>query len=1122
MPTRENKDEQGVRYGGWWIILVLILSCASPAFSYDWPTFRGNEARTGVTSETVGYGFTAGWAAVEFGGVVIASPVADNDRVYLGTRVKGLVAVDRKTGASVWEAGARGAVDGTPALRDGVIYYGTRAGWVAAVRAATGAELWAAQHGGKQGASVLVTSERVIVGVGAPLSRIEARRRTDGTLVWTREMPQLVYSTAAVDEAAGALYVGAGDGSLYRLNLEDGGSQWQMVTDGGVYLATPALSGGVVYMMMGDQERNAYAVQTNGTVKWATEMGTPAPAASRAASRGGVPPMSTPDPMGPGLDEISQEILDAPPGDREMILKRLEGELGRNLDVYRPFVEAGKTPAAGAPSRAAPQMAGGFTALNQWQVSSGAVSGNRVVFVVKELGVPNSRWNVVAQSTVNGATLWRYQVLAESRPWGFTSSPAVSGGVVYAGVGTKLMALDLATGTVLGETDLAVEILGSPAPSNGSVYVTTADGKLHALQGPNAAPSAPGALSPSGGEIVKVTTKKDAVLTWTASDSNNAAGTLVHRVEWNVGAAEIDLGATGAADIPAGTTRYTLPKDFPRDAAVFWRVKTRDPSGAESAWSAVAAFQVKAAGSVKTPAKFRGTGAFRRVTLDWEAEEVPEGFRLYVKEKGKGSWGIPLVLGGDATSCAVEGLSNGTRYQFLIVAYFADLESAGAMTEAETFATARIGGMEYPTVQAALNAAKGGETVEVLLAEIAETLIIPARVRLSGAGPGRTVLRGTPVSSAGPHKGAVLLTSGAVVTLSDGSSLEGVSVAGGETGVEISSDAQDVVVRNVIVTGNGAGVRVKTGAGAEVVNVTAADNLGDGVVVVGGGATAVSLRNLLVATNGGRGIAADAGMVVAVTYSSLWGNPEGNLSNVQTGAGTLAGEAGEVAFVDRGERGFHEPQGSVAVDGGFPEDDYANEPLPSGNRVNQGAYGNTSEAATTLPPGAIPQTDDPIGGGDGGGGGGGCFLRTAGMAAGSLGQRAALALYLPSFWMIGTGLFLRRRLRKHWVIGLLEDIRRSRGNGTDIIRRRKRKTLLRWLWAGGFLVWAVFTAGLLFLLGVIPPRGNTAMTVKDMAWIAGASVFLLLGLVLFVVEVRDILRTRELIEQLGRRKEAAE
>ena len=54
---------------------------------------------------------------------------------------------------------------------------------------------------------------------------------------------------------------------------------------------------------------------------------------------------------------------------------------------------------------------------------------------------------------------------------------------------------------------------------------------------------------------------------------------------------------------------------------------------------------------------------------------------------------------------------------------------------------------------------------------------------------------------------------------------------------------------------------------------------------------------------------------------------------------------GSVAFIDAD---YHEQPGSASIDAGDPADASDLEPGPNGGRVNQGAYGNTAEAASSL------------------------------------------------------------------------------------------------------------------------------------------------------------------------------
>jgi parallel beta-helix repeat protein len=56
---------------------------------------------------------------------------------------------------------------------------------------------------------------------------------------------------------------------------------------------------------------------------------------------------------------------------------------------------------------------------------------------------------------------------------------------------------------------------------------------------------------------------------------------------------------------------------------------------------------------------------------------------------------------------------------------------------------------------------------------------------------------------------------------------------------------------------------------------------------------------------------------------------------------------GDPLFVDPQQNDYHIQPGSPCIDAGRIDDDYHNEPMPNGERINIGRYGNTVEATTT-------------------------------------------------------------------------------------------------------------------------------------------------------------------------------
>jgi predicted outer membrane repeat protein len=92
-----------------------------------------------------------------------------------------------------------------------------------------------------------------------------------------------------------------------------------------------------------------------------------------------------------------------------------------------------------------------------------------------------------------------------------------------------------------------------------------------------------------------------------------------------------------------------------------------------------------------------------------------------------------------------------------------------------------------------------------------------------------------------------------------------------------------------------------------------------------------------------------------VSNCILWSNsaPDGpeiygdcavSYSDVQGGWAGVGNIDADPCFVDALDYDFHLLPGSPAIDAGDPNSDWSNEPWPNGERINMGAYGNTSEA----------------------------------------------------------------------------------------------------------------------------------------------------------------------------------
>src|SRR5437868_2636567 len=99
------------RTAAWLAALALALLVWAPASARaDWTTYRGDQARTGVDTSSVGsLPFAAAWTSPSLGGAIWGQPLVHNGLVVVATESDQVVALSEATGQVVWQASA-----GTP------------------------------------------------------------------------------------------------------------------------------------------------------------------------------------------------------------------------------------------------------------------------------------------------------------------------------------------------------------------------------------------------------------------------------------------------------------------------------------------------------------------------------------------------------------------------------------------------------------------------------------------------------------------------------------------------------------------------------------------------------------------------------------------------------------------------------------------------------------------------------------------------------------------------------------------------------------------------------------------------------------------------------------------------
>jgi outer membrane protein assembly factor BamB len=343
------------------------------------------------------------------------------------------------------------------------------------------------------------------------------------------------------------------------------------------------------------------------------------------------------------------------------------------------------------------------------------------------------------------------------------------------------------------------------------------------------------------------------------------------------------------------------------------------------------------------------------VTLRWLPAADPDAelpsYEVRIDADGEvlESWQHQLFVGSGVTSLALTvPLTAGVTYSYAVRAR----DARGALSAwslAETFSvtvnppitidgTPSAGGL-----RAAVVAAQPGDVI-VLGAgtyTLSQTLNVGAGVTIQGAGAGRTTLDATRLGVGVSFDRGVTNQS---------SKLEGLTVAGADTCVQVSEGATGVRLRRVIVRDCRVdGVAVRTGGAADIVNATL---VGNATAVRANGSTRI--KNSLL-TDNGIAVIGDVPGALASSYNDLFGNQN---DYVGTAAG-VGDFSTAVTFADFAKRDFRLAGPQRSTDKGDPADDVGEEPAPNGGRINLGAFGGTADAELTVQSTAVTASNAP-------------------------------------------------------------------------------------------------------------------------------------------------------------------
>lgn len=764
-----------------------------------------------------------------------------------------------------------------------------------------------------------VLADGVLVAAGMD-GVVRAFRETDRSLLWTAALGAPVMGTPLADR--GRLYVPCTDGTLSVLRIADGATLWTLET-GGADRSSPVMAGNTLHLGSGFPNTTVLAVDTvSRSVSWAAPLeqvtdSSPAVSAGKVIA---------------GCNSGRVVALDAATG-AEAWSYASGGTLGPSSPVvdggsvyilseatfHRVDLDSANWGAAnwtlGLTDPAPPT---GPTVLGvDWATSSPALAGGLVVFAVRfnyhmnldadPYGMPDARilrefaFAVdPAARTVRWRALLGQAVVPDVNgipPYRVSPTPVSTGPAVAfaSSVAASLQLLSPADGSALSTFALDAPCLASPVVANARITVLSRAGTLSAFQGANAPPGAVAGMSPSGLELDVA----PALLSWNASEPG---ATYLVRTATD-GEVLMDWDTE---TVVAGTS--FAPPPLADGFVHTWAVRPRDAGGAYGPWSA-ASFGLNVPPS--PPLGLTALPRHEKVILGWGASPSPNvvGYRL--------TYGAATLDLGIVTTATVTGLANGVAVTFELRALDSDNDlSAPAVATATPVSLISIGSASFDSLQAAAAAALPGQTIQ--LGEdtfsLSGTVNLASGVRLRGVNAFSTRVEAQGafdvVSAAGGNTVGLLSLSGGSV---------GVRARG--TGVRIAN----AVIRDM----SDAGIVVE--GDAEAVNNTLVRN---GVAGLRSSGYAAA-RNNIVQENG-------VGFAGAV--SSSYNDVSDGYSGASPGPGD---KASPVAFLDPASGDFRESPMQPSLDAGDPRDPYSLEPGPNGGRVNQGAFGNTSLAATS-------------------------------------------------------------------------------------------------------------------------------------------------------------------------------
>lgn len=210
------------------------------------------------------------------GDTIYAAPAVDGGMVFaaVGGPDGGGYALDATTGKIVWQTSHVEGFDAVPLAADGVVYFGSQApDTLTALDEKTGAMRWQA---GASGINAPPITGGGLVYVAGADQIIRAFHVQDGSPAWTFQTGgnagnALIGTGAALTLANGVLYAGSQGGDLYALDAATGKQRWSVAVSSPID-QPPAVADGAIFITTEAAQVYAYRA-SDGVPAWSYSAG---------------------------------------------------------------------------------------------------------------------------------------------------------------------------------------------------------------------------------------------------------------------------------------------------------------------------------------------------------------------------------------------------------------------------------------------------------------------------------------------------------------------------------------------------------------------------------------------------------------------------------------------------------------------------------------------------------------------------------------------------------------------------------------------------------------------------------------------------------------------------------